>query len=387
MSRELHCLLVVDANILIRDFWWEGGDFRYLLAHLMLGHRLIIPEIALLEARAHLVRRAEDILTRLDGQASPAAKLLANFQRFFKGETVAQHSSPEDLGSRYEKFIRAAVESANGLIVPTPKIELEEIVRRSIRRARPFTSGDKGFRDTLIWYGILELVKEFQHVSFVSSNTNDFAGPDGNLHTDLDEEVMAVLPEHKQFRFFKSLYEFIAVIDEDGEATAEAFKYAILQGGCQGFVLEDWLAENIEELSRDIELDGVEWAGMPHWAENPILVDLEEVVAIDPSEEQSLGNGLIELFCDFAIVGTFQCSVVLSSWKIVVPQSQVVWVNEESSDLFTAVGVRAVGTYTLRLVYDIENRRVHAADLAALQHDFRSSREVLAEVVAESVNG
>ena len=44
-------LLVLDANVLIRDFWWSGAEFRQLLETLAAGHWIVVPEVALLEAR------------------------------------------------------------------------------------------------------------------------------------------------------------------------------------------------------------------------------------------------------------------------------------------------------------------------------------------------
>jgi len=60
-KKRNHCILVVDANILIQDFWLEGSNWSYLKKRNFLTHVLVVPEIALDEAAAHLERRATDL--------------------------------------------------------------------------------------------------------------------------------------------------------------------------------------------------------------------------------------------------------------------------------------------------------------------------------------
>jgi hypothetical protein len=44
------CVLAIDANILVQDFWLEGKYWDYLSKRKFLSHKLIISEIAFAEA-------------------------------------------------------------------------------------------------------------------------------------------------------------------------------------------------------------------------------------------------------------------------------------------------------------------------------------------------
>ncbi len=81
-KKKKHCILVVDANILIQDFWLEGSSWSYLKKRNFLTHVLVVPEIALDEAAAHMERRAADLLNRI-AESGFTSRLEAQYQRLF----------------------------------------------------------------------------------------------------------------------------------------------------------------------------------------------------------------------------------------------------------------------------------------------------------------
>lgn len=97
------CLLVIDANILIQDFWIEGFSWNYLIKRGFLNHILVIPSIALEEAASHLVRRANDLLMRI-AERGNTPKLLAQYQRLFNRKKIGKETASE-LGERYKRKI------------------------------------------------------------------------------------------------------------------------------------------------------------------------------------------------------------------------------------------------------------------------------------------
>lgn len=376
-NRERNCILVMDANILIQDFWLSGSGWQYLLKRNFLLHKIAIPNIVLEEAAANLERRAEDLLQRIE-TAGHTARLRAQHQRLFNRKSIGRES-PAELAARYKRFIRRTVKQYKGIIVDPPDVPLEALVERSIRRRKPFNQGDRGFRDTLIWMNTLALVQEHHRVSFVSANTSDYS-ENGGLHPDLEKDLAPILPEHVHFRYFTGLNEFIAFMDRDGDAGAEALRYALMSEGYRGFHLDHWLIDNLDDLLRHYELDGIAWTALPYWAENPRLVALDELVGIEVHGERAAGADLVEFYCDLALLGTFQCSILFANWKSVVHPRQVEWVDEQSSDMWTEVGVRSVGTFLLRLVFDLNAATVIEHDIVAIPHDIQGSKAALEEL-------
>jgi hypothetical protein len=175
-KKQRHCLLVVDANILIQDFWLEGSNWNHLRKHMFLMHTLVVPEIALDEAAANIERRADDLLRRIN-VGGYTDRLKAQYQSLFNRKQRTKEKA-SDLRERYKKFIQKVLDSQGGFLASIPSVDLSILLQRSINRKKPFNKGDKGFRDTLIWLGVVDLVKEYERVSFVSANTSDYAGTD-----------------------------------------------------------------------------------------------------------------------------------------------------------------------------------------------------------------
>ncbi|WP_337879411.1 PIN domain-containing protein [Rheinheimera sp.] len=380
-TKEETCILIVDANILVQDFWLEGFVWGYLVKRNFLSHKLAVPRIALEEAAANIERRARDLLQRMS-QAGVTTRLESQYQLLFNRKKVGKES-PAKLGKRYKDHMLAFLKTHGGIIVEPPDVPLSLLLQRSIERRKPFNSGDKGFLDTLIWLNTLDVVKDYKRVSFVSSNTADYAQGD-NLHPDLEQDLIPVLPKHLHFRYFKNLNEFIAFIDRDGEAGAEALRNALMSDGYSGFKLDSWIRENIDDLLSQNDLDGIEWTALPYWAEDPRLIELEDLVGIEIHNERALGIDRVELLCDLALVGIFQCSILFSSWKNIIHPCQVQWIDDESSDMWTEVGVRSVGTFLIRIVFDLNLATIVEHDVVPIAHNVNEAIASLEEIRYEA---
>lgn len=382
IDRDAKCLLVLDANILIADFWWCGRDFNYLLTHVTLGHRLAIPRIALLEARANIERSANEVLAALPRKKG-SSKLTDKIRRVFGKRDPARFESGAKLAQAYERFIRTQLKRIGGIVTKEPRVQLTTILDRSIRRTKPFSGGDKGFRDTLIWLGVLELVQEYQRVSFVTSNVGDFAdNKKGALHPTLDDEVRRLLPEHIEFFFFRNLNGFIEYFEqqEPESASASAIAAALREERLPDFHLEDWLLGNIVRLSEEIHLDGVSWACIPQNLENPILSFVEKMVSCNVLDVECHGPDVAEFVCTVSLVGIYQCTVLFDSWRGLISGSQVVRVVEDPHDLFTAVWIRAVGMYCVSVKFDLTRRRVVTAVAVPVEAEVGAARSHLEDL-------
>ncbi|WP_230659336.1 PIN domain-containing protein [Psychrobacter sp. I-STPA10] len=381
MERESRCLLVLDANILIKDFWWKSETLEYLQNRMFLFHSIAIPKLSLDEATAHLIRRAENLKERMDENSS-SERLIGQYQQLYN-KSSKDAETPQELGKRYKQFITVMVQKFDGLIVENSKVDIDTILDRSINRIKPFNKGDKGFRDTILWLSILDMIKDYQRVSFISANVNDFAnGSNDTLHKDLLEEVKEVLPSHLNFYFFRNLEAFIARMDPDRKVGAQAFLKAVMSGGYTKFKIDDWLEKNlIQKLSDSIleDFDGVKWAGLPYWVEAPKLIEIEDLVGIEIYRENFIEKNIIEFYVDIALIGIFICCIPSNEWEGVAFHRQIRDVY--CSNFWTNIKLRSIGTFVIRLTFDIQSQQVLSFDGVPLEHDFDQAYEKIEDIL------
>ena len=368
MILDYKVLIVLDSNIIIRDFWMKGQSFEYLRTHMFIGHTLVIPEIVVEEVVNHFSKRADEVIEKVRIDETP--KSLAKFHRIYGETSIPAHSDPKLLTKRYEKFLFDTVEECGGFIAETPEIPQDLLISRSIQRKKPFSGGDKGYRDTLIWYTILSLLDKNTLLSFVTNNTHDFFAEDGKIHSELLAEAVTKLDNKEQIKFHKSLDEIIALFDSNGESSSDAFRRALISDGYQGFDIWFWVEENLHDLLPEDGLGDVNWSGLPYHTENPILVELEEIVALDIPRTQKITQGIVRVSCDFAIIGHFQCDIFMASWHRIVSKNQLVDVydDDENEDHWNSVVIRSVGTFHMIMDFDLYLRLPVKAEIQCLEH-------------------
>lgn len=381
---EDYYLLVLDANILIKDFWLKGQSFNYLKDRDFLLHKLTIPQISLDEAMGAIIRRATDLLLRLEEQPK-SFRLLEQYQKLFNKSKI-DNETAEELGERYQAFIKKFVEEYKGFIIQNVDVDMQTIIQRSINRVKPFNQGDKGFRDTVLWLNILELVKKYPKVSFVSENINDFAEKENlTLHPDLKIELYKYLNEDYNFLFFRNLDAFIAVMDKDKKIGAEAFLKALITKGYKNFILHEWLKDNLIQAFEDSiheNFDGVAWAGLPYWAEAPNLIKITKIVGIEPYRAKFIEENLVEFFIDVALVGDFIASVLFADPEEIIYYKQVKKVKSDKHDSFwSSVVFESIATFIIKLTFDIKSQEVKKFYGTPLLHNFKEAIESIENII------
>ena len=373
--------IVLDANILISDFWMSGPSFSYLQTHLFLGHRPVIPEVAYLEARNQLKQRAETLLAnrRAAGGGSQGNTLrllrLFNYQR----QTARVRWDVEKLVIRWERHIKAVLRRFGGMVLPSPSLKLAQLVQRSIARKKPFSQGDRGFRDTIIWLSTLDLAGPESRVSFVTSNTRDFFdSASSEPHPEIVAEAEDKLNGEWRMLFHRSLDEFIAHFDSDRSASAEALQRALISNTFGEFDLWHWLEDNLVDVLGDDDFDYIAWAGVPEGAEAPVLKDVEELVTLDITRVSHLVDDTYRMYCDLSFIGEFTCEIPFSRAETIVHVNQLLSKNETDS-FWTYIRMRAAATFLMRIDFDVRTKTVVAAIGRPLVH-WRSYNEEVEEM-------
>jgi hypothetical protein len=177
--------------------------------------------------------------------------------------------------------LRKAIRDAGGEIPGFPEVTHEELVRRALAGRRPFDDhGRLGYRDTLIWYTVLEVARDGHRV-ILATEDGDFRSADGagGLHEHLiaDLRQRGIDPERV------SVVPSLAAIVQQ---VLEPALYLLKELNAQLDRDEDW-GRKLEKSLKDIARDDADH------------VDLSKVsVGIDVDHEAYAGDVVEETLAE-----------------------------------------------------------------------------------------
>ncbi|WP_419811389.1 PIN domain-containing protein [Bacterioplanoides sp.] len=383
MTKKNTFYVVFDANIIIQDFWLSSSSFQYLIQHHFLGHSPVIPYVAFQEAKAHFKRRAEELFNNVGPEGTRSKGNIERLERLLNRKINPKKEINIDAAcEKWSKFISQTLEEFNGRVLPSIESSpqtFDMIIERSINRIRPFSNGDRGFRDTIIWLSTLQLSKPLDYVSFITKNVNDFFDKDCNeIHSDIKNDIEKSIGKEKTVLIHKSIDEFISKIDSDKEASSTAIKKALISNSLSKFCLWDWVAEGLNQSDALYDVDDINWAGFPCDAEGGRIVS-SELISLDVPRVIYDGN-LYIVYCDVGFVGEFECDILMAEASQVIPPQQLEWIDE-SDDLWAQVALQSVGSVMFRLEFDIGSQSVTKSDSITIEH-WNSYGDLITEIDA-----
>jgi len=140
---------VLDSTVFGGDRYLESAAGRVLRDESEAGRlRIAVPTVVLLESDANHRR----------------AVLKANEQLIAARDKLEQLRAPQagDLRPRklqYRQEIEELVRAADSKLLPIPDVPHATLIEKAVNRIRPFDSNGDGYRDTLVWHTILELLE------------------------------------------------------------------------------------------------------------------------------------------------------------------------------------------------------------------------------------
>lgn len=159
--------------------------------------KIVVPDVVIREAARHFGPAVHT-------QLAPSSRLVRMLNVLGVTDLPDLDAITEAIGEPaefYAAHLRRRLESHGAVVAPVPEVSQEQILARDLAGRKPFRSGGKGqsgkgYRDTLIWETILELVRDLPEdeiIYFVTTNTDDFGkGKDGGLADDLEEDLVAL---------------------------------------------------------------------------------------------------------------------------------------------------------------------------------------------------
>ena len=178
--------VILDANVYLRDVKMEGNQFQELFAYLRrTGSRLVIPMIVFHEvAERYRAQLAEEIARTRNAWNWMRKKAISDLGNFPSPDIRSE-------GRALKNALRKPAPGVQAVLYPDVSgVDVQELVRRGVKRVRPASSEGEELRDVILWMVVIQYVKKAgNQVAFISNDAN-FADPDGiGLHQQLSDDV------------------------------------------------------------------------------------------------------------------------------------------------------------------------------------------------------
>ena len=259
----------LDTNILVSDFSFSNPQIQTLLNELeVTGHSLFISRLVYEE----LVNKYEEIYEK---QKRQSGKL--HFQKI--GIFPSSFDLPESTEAKeiFDQHVQTVL-LTKAELVDYPNVGHKELVERALRREKPFRESDTGgYRDTLLWYSIVETLSAEENsdpVALVTKNIKDFA--DNEDENKLDIALIKHLEQlglETKVELFTSLSKFVDQEIKPRLQVIDGIKTQLTEGSHHAINLEDFLQEDLVTYLGYKEWNPGDLGLNPNW-------DLSHVVGI-----------------------------------------------------------------------------------------------------------
>lgn len=356
--------VVLDSNILCRDFRLAGTIFRTFLSNLgNAGHSLHIPKVVI-----------EEVVNKY-GEEFQKLHILITKMGYTVPVTLDSNRPITDLHIAKEEFrdyLRNKLSRVNCTFLDYPNVSHEVLSERAIQRRRPFRANDRGYRDALIWESILQLAAESSdtRIAFITSNYRDFANENipEQLHPDLiadiesrrgNSETFSEIQLWQDLNSFveRNIYPILELIN-DIRDQLEANRYQGLN--LMTFLEEEhqWLMSGKEFESEDVGLS---------WEINGLTFsNVQEVYSIDDIEARRLSGN--ELLINFTANALCEFDFLMGKAEFYSLPDDVrasLWF-ENRDDYYVSSSITKEVNLNLSLSFDIESQRITSAQIIAI---------------------
>lgn len=184
--------VVLDANIIIADFWMRSPGFKVLFENAKQGNiELAVPQVVLDEVLNKFEQRLEKSRNDINSENTRFEKLAdMNTGISMSDKLVAKAKA------KYHRHFKKVISDNEITILPYPTTSHAYLAKKAMQGKKPFNSNEKGYRDNPIWENVKSLITASgQEVAatpeliFISNNHNDFAGDNHQLHAELEREL------------------------------------------------------------------------------------------------------------------------------------------------------------------------------------------------------
>jgi len=281
-------LIILDANILCKDYLLNKPQTRLLLENLTLLRAVIcVPEVVLDEV---VNKYCEHIRNNVD----TINKVIAEFNALLLHGVASNTHALEHMEqlnkaskldteyhkSEYKKYILATFRKHKIKLLNYPTIPHNIIVQRDLSRKLPFKPSGKGYRDCLIWESIKEslnseIIYGHNEAMFITENFNDF-GNDKGISPELIEEIRAP----QSVTLYRSIKDFTDKLLSAKLGTIEDINIKLRDNSLENVPVLQWLDENLANaLNKSSEKQKIlDFIGLPIGMGNLVI---SNIISID----------------------------------------------------------------------------------------------------------
>lgn len=143
------------------------------------GNKCFISKVTYLEVLKNFEKQLRLKVGKIENQLNSIKRQTGSI-----GIEIPEEFIREEV-KKYRIFFDVKLKLHKITISPIPKISHIEILKYTIQEKAPFNHSDEGYKDFLIFHGILENIEKYQKDVILISNDNDFGERD--VHSDLKE--------------------------------------------------------------------------------------------------------------------------------------------------------------------------------------------------------
>ncbi len=350
--------IVIDTNIICQDYWLEKPHFRVLLEGCsIIPATIYIPEIVIDELLNRYKEDLEETVLRYQNT-------IRNINIITKEEIKYELNDIDSLVNKYKTFLLSKLKERGVNIVPYPEIPHKKIVERDLARKKPFKRNGSGYRDCLIWENVKRIFLWGEHqVAFITNNIKDFGGGP-YIGEDLAQEIR----NKNRLKIFRSLKQFNDEYIIPKLRKLEEIKSLLQQEKLEQFDIRQWLQNNLLDLLRNYELEGI-LAGFPEGVGSAWITDIIEIkdIRIEEVSELENENKLVTAYIEFEA----NCSID-SDWDDYVNYQEVkeFWGENEEPFSFVSTSLHETIRMTVDLVIDGKTNRVDSEEVITIEADY-----------------
>ncbi len=180
-------IAVIDSTVLTADFFLRGKEWQICVQRPSSWNLRLTTTVAVVEeVVGNLERSAALARSNLDKKRNEWERIGLNdeIENLFIASRVSE--------GNYRSKLLELLSTARIEVLRLPEVEHIELVRRAVQRQRPCDDKGDGYRDTLLWLGVLELARESEgeNVILVTSDSDFLEGdPPTSLHSTLIQEA------------------------------------------------------------------------------------------------------------------------------------------------------------------------------------------------------
>ncbi|EKE22207.1 MAG: hypothetical protein ACD_7C00020G0015 [uncultured bacterium] len=193
--------VILDTNIYYNNYFFNSPKFIGLFDYLpKTSSKLFLISVV----KDELLQKYKEEVGKFVLAHNSSVKVFARKPNFIDSSSFIKE---------FEKYIENHINIYKDIIdeVALEKLDISypEIIKRAIKKETPFDSTGRGFRDSLIWFAVLEIAKSIpksEKICFISNDKKAFGS------SVLKEELLADLKSRElSIEFFNSLEEFLSM--------------------------------------------------------------------------------------------------------------------------------------------------------------------------------